>query len=102
MEPISTQLVVGAAVRFLLTPQQNGAPWNVTGATITFIFVRPDLTTLTKSATVASGGGYAYYDTSTSDLNEDGTWTISFLVILGGTTVESQAIAFGVYPSVAG
>jgi hypothetical protein len=69
-------------IRWLVSKDRE--PWNLTGATVSLIFTRPDRTTFTKSMDVTSAsGGIAEYTTDDDDLDMEGTWFVQIRVRKG-------------------
>lgn len=69
-----------------LTILDAGVALNLTGATITFYFRRPNLSTFSRPATIASAAtGLARYVTVAIDFDASGTWHVQALVSFSGT-----------------
>lgn len=68
--------------RLRATLRKDEVPWDITSATITFRFEKPDRTTrFNRAAVIEDGaGGVCYYDTVTTDLDTVGYWTVSVRV----------------------
>lgn len=93
-------LTVGSQYRFLDTLTKDKRLWDLTGATVTIYFKRPDGTTFSQSASLFSATvGQVNYDCSTSDLNQAGNWTRSWKVVLGGVTDYTEPVQFSVLAS---
>jgi hypothetical protein len=65
---------------------KDGNPWDITGATVTLYFQRPDGTQFSRDASGNITATTTYYVSSTSDLDQVGVWWFSFKVVLGGIT----------------
>jgi hypothetical protein len=76
----------------------TGLPWNLTGATVTLTFRRPDGTRFTRLATVTDGpGGVARYVSTTAELDVPGYWCRQWTVTDAlGTTDNSAPVWFNV------
>lgn len=93
-------LVKNKTYTFSLEAKKDGVTWDITGATVTLIFRKPDGTTSTKIATITSGvGGLAEYTTLTTDLDVISTWSRAWNIVLGSIDVRSEPIAFSVINS---
>lgn len=90
-------LVSGSQYRFMATVTRNGSVWDLTGATVTLSFKRPDGTSTSRSASLLSAAnGQVNYDSATVDLNQAGTWTRSWSISLGGIVYKTPPIQFTV------
>ena len=68
--------------RFQVTLYDDDVAVDVTGASITFYFQKPDQTTLTKSGVIGdAAGGVVYYDTVAGDLDQVGSWKLQVRVV---------------------
>jgi hypothetical protein len=76
----------------------TGAPWDLTGATVTLTFRRPDGTRFTRLAAVTDGpGGVARYVSTTAELDVPGYWCRQWTVTDAlGTTDNSALVWFNV------
>lgn len=93
-------LTVGSQYKFLDTITKNGAVWDLTGATVTIFFKRPDGSTFSTAGSLHDAdSGQVTYTCSTSDLSVAGNWTRSWRVVLGGFTDYSEPILFTVVAS---
>jgi hypothetical protein len=81
--------------------------WDITGATVTISFMRygngPDAAATSVgghfSATILSGtDGTAHY-TNAAGLFSEGTWGVSWKVVVGSTVLESEIMFFKVKAS---
>ena len=90
-------LVTGSQYRFMATLTRNGSVWDLTGATVTLSFKRPDATTTSKSASLLSAAaGQVNYDSETTLFDQAGTWTRSWTITLASITYKTVPIQFTV------
>jgi hypothetical protein len=92
-------ITVGSTHRFrpLSGFKKDGVVWDITGATVTIIFTKPDGTQVTKSATlVTPGSGIAEYVTLTADFDVAGTWYYKWRVVQGSVDLATEPIPFAV------
>ena len=95
--PVIDPLTIGSTYRFRLVAKKDGVTWDLTAATISLLFRKPDGTSLTGSATVTDGpGGVAEYVCSTTDLDIIGGWRLSWKVVAGVIVQSSLPIPFSV------
>jgi hypothetical protein len=60
------------------------AAWDLTGATVTLFFTRPDRTSFTRSMDITTAAsGIADYTTDEDDLDQEGTWFVQVRVRKG-------------------
>jgi hypothetical protein len=75
---------------------KNGAPWDLTGAAVTWIARKPDGSYLSGAATIAdAAGGVAKYVCPAADLDQDGRWSYRWRVQQSGvdvTTLEADLL----------
>ncbi len=75
---------VGNTERVTFTIYKDEVPWDVTSATVTFRFKRPNKTTFDRAAVIGNGpAGVVYYDTVDGDFDVPGQWAVSVLVVDG-------------------
>ena len=88
--------------RFLVTIKDDGALVNVSPglASGTFVFKKPDDTTLSRTASTLSDGsassGVMYYDTISGDLDAAGLWKLQGKMILTSGTFYTDIQTFTV------
>lgn len=103
----SPTYIIGNTHQFLLTAKKLAydaaafavldAVWDLTTATVTLIFVKPDGTLVTKTASITNGPkGLAQYTTTTTDLDTVGDWQRYWRVIDGSVDLRSGPITFTV------
>jgi hypothetical protein len=85
---------VGFVFRFAVTDQDD-APFNFTGMTVTVIFKKSDRTVLQQAGTVAGLGGVTY-TTADGDLSVAGRWGVQLKAEGGGRTLFSDSAFFKV------
>lgn len=95
---MSNPLTVGSQYRFEATLTKDGSPWDLTGATVTLYFKRPDGTTFSKTGSLLNSGlnGQVYYDCTTTDLDQAGNWTRAWKIVVGGVTDYATPVQFTV------
>ncbi len=89
--------------RFVVTVKdENDDIVDISGATVTFIFHRPDGTQLHKPATLVNDGtdGQVKYITESGDLNTHGNWRLQAFVDFGTREWYSDIIKFKVYNNI--
>lgn len=111
-----TPPVVGGTYQLLLLATRNGAPWDISGATLSLVLTPPPasgLPALTVAPSVilasavpsppawlatllASYTTVGSYTTLTTDLSVPGPWTASWEVTLGGVVAPFAGDAFTV------
>lgn len=92
-----TSITKGSTHRFTLNATKDGATWDLTGATVTLVLVDPSGNEINCSATLsAPTSGVAYYDTSTTDLDEVGTWQRVWKIVQSSVTMWSVRTNFHV------
>ena len=90
-------LTVGSTYDFILNAKKDGVTWNITGATVTVVFRKPDASQVTRSATVTDGpNGVAAYAGTTTDLDVIGGWRRTWRVVLGAIDLRYIPIPFSV------
>lgn len=78
---------VGSVDRIRVTLLKDDVAWNLASAVVTFTFIPPSGEDFDRTATVESASeGIAYYDTTTTDLDEVGYWTLRVTVVDGAVT----------------
>ena len=87
-------IVTGNTVRFRTKPTLDGAIWNISTAVSSLFLWNPDGEVIEKTGMYS--GGYAYYDTTTSDLNEGGMWSRAWRFVVGGLSLTSAPVQFTV------
>lgn len=94
-------LTVGSQYRFQAALKKNGLVWDLTGATVTLEFKRPDGTTFSRSASLLNAtAGVVYYDSAVADLDVAGTtWTRAWKVTLNSKVNYTTPIGFTVVSS---
>lgn len=93
----SEPLTKNSTYVFRLDADKDGAPWDLTGATVTLTFRYPDGTTAAKSATLTTpASGIAEYTTLTTDLTQLGRHEAMWRVVQGSIDLESLPEAFTV------
>ncbi len=93
-------LVVGSQYNFLDVITRNGVIWDLTGATVTIYFKRPDATTFSFTGTLTTPtSGQVSYQCATTDLNQAGQWTRAWKVVLNGVTYWTVPTSFQVVVS---
>ncbi len=93
-------LVKNKTYTFSLEAQKDEVVWDITGATVTLVFRKPNGVTVTKSATITNGvAGLAEYTTLTTDLDVISTWSRAWNVVLGSIDIRSEPISFNVIDS---
>lgn len=87
----SNTLTVGSTYRWQLTATLDGDVWDLSAATVTLKFHRPDGSTSEFAAVLVGGGtgGVARYDNDTLDLDVAGRWRRSWEVIDGDVVQRS-------------
>lgn len=96
---MSSPLTIGSTYRFAPDGAitRDGAPWDLTGATVTVLLKAPSGAITTLTATVDdAAGGLAHADNATGDLSERGTWTRSWKVEQSGVVLISVPVPFEV------
>ena len=89
--------IIGNTHKFLLAAEKDGLTWDLSSATVTLIFVKPDWSQVTKSATLVSGpAGTAQYTTLTTDLDQSGKWRRFWRVVDGSVDLRYGPILFDV------
>ena len=78
-----TRVMAGSVRRIRFTIKKDGSPWDLTAATVTLRFEKPDReTTFDRTMTKESAvGGIVYYDTTTDEIDESGRWTLGVKVV---------------------
>jgi len=76
---------VGDTDRFRFQLKKDKVPWDLTAATVTFTFNRPENEgggSFDRVATIESPktDGWVHYDSTVNDLDVDGNWTLDVLV----------------------
>lgn len=95
-----SSLTVGSQYRFRATLTKDGMVWDLTGATITLNFKKPDGSTSTRSASLlVASSGQVYYDSTVADLDQAGEWRRSWKVNLGGIISLTVPVRFTVVES---
>lgn len=91
---------IGAKIQ--LTVTKNSATYNITGATVTFLYEKPGGTAGTWAATIdtASTGVTSYTTTAAGDLDTVGKWEVQAKVVLGSDTLYSVKESFNVLDNV--
>jgi hypothetical protein len=91
---------VGGTHRFEHAAWADGEAWDLTGATVTLHFRRPDGTTFARTATITdAAAGEAEYTTLTTDLDTAGWWARAWEVTQGGVVVPGRERLFYVDPA---
>lgn len=81
------QFATGSVDRIRVTITKDGEEWVLSSATVTYTFTSPSGTSFDRAATVEdAAGGIAYYDTTTTDLDESGYWRLEVTVVDGAVT----------------
>lgn len=78
----------GSVDRIRATITKDGAVWNLSSGTVTLTFEKPDRATQFSRSMVAenAAGGIFYYDTTTTEIDETGWWTVTMTVVDGAVT----------------
>ena len=94
-------IVVGNTMDFQLAAGQGGIAWDLTEATVSLEFRRPDGTIVgPSSATITDGpGGLAHFQCLDTLLDIDGRWARQWKVTQSGVELASKQIVFLVAPS---
>lgn len=89
---------VGGTYTWTLNAQKTGETWNITGATVTISFRKPNDTVAgTFTATLSNpSGGVATYTNSATLLSVPGTWIRQWKVSVGGVVAWSDEEQFEV------
>jgi hypothetical protein len=89
---------VGSVDRLRFPLTKDGVPWNLSGGSVQLTFKKPDRVTVFTRAAVAenAAGGIFYYDTTTSDIDTPGWWTVS-VQVTDGTVVKKYPYDIGFY-----
>lgn len=86
---LSKDLVTGLGIK------KNGVVWDLTGATVSVIFERPDETEFTRVATITdAANGLASYTNPAGELDVIGTWTKCWQVVQGSISIRSLPETF--------
>jgi len=87
---------------FKLTIADAGSVVDVSSATTTVNFRRPDGTCFSKTADKVDGGsgGIVRYITESGDLNTTGTWKLQAFVDFGATEFYSDIHSFRVHKNI--
>lgn len=88
---------VGDANAYQIQPLLDGAPWTLTGGTVTLFLLPPGGTALQKSATIS--GTQATYTDEPSSLTTAGTWLRWWTITVGSITKTSPFVRFLVQPT---
>ena len=93
-----TNLTTGSTHRLKLAATKDGVTWDLTGATVSLVLTDPDGNEATYSATLSGTptDGTAYYDLSTSILDQVGTWKRTWKVVQSSVTMWSTQTKFQV------
>ena len=77
---------------------QDGAVVDISSATISIVYVRPNKTTFTKTASLTGDGtdGEMEYTTDSSDLDEEGKWFAQGIVVIAGKEYPTTIVNFAV------
>ena len=94
---MANPICVGDTVPFKVAPTRGGSPWDISAGTTTIYFKAPN-GAVTSHATTYSGG-YAWYTTTTADLNMAGTWYVSWLFVAQGLSLSTVPQSFTVSAS---
>lgn len=85
----------GSTHRFQLTATKDGVVWDLTGATVTLYLIDTAGVQTNYTATISDPtAGVAYYDVSTSVLNQSGQWARAWRVVQSGVTLWSVRTGF--------
>jgi hypothetical protein len=78
---------------------ENDAAVDVSTATVTFIFKKPDNSLITRSTTFVTDGtdGLVNYASVIGDLDQHGNWSLQAFVDYGSTEWYSDITKFKVY-----
>lgn len=96
---MSTAIQKGSVgVRIQITITKSGAQWNLTGATVTFLFQKPSGSYVAKAATAedADKGVYSYVSDSASVFDETGEWKVHPKVAVGSSVYYGGVVRFPV------
>lgn len=94
-----TDVIVTDTTLFELNALRNGVVWDITGATVTLKFKKPDGTVLSVAPIVTDGpNGVAQYNAPTSVLDARGDWIRQWTVTKSGVILSSRQIHFNVFP----
>jgi len=105
MPSASNPPVEGGTFQFLLPATKDGIPWDITGGSVSVVFTRKDGTQFAVTGSVISAPaayialGYTtigQYTTLVTDLNQYGTWSVAWTVVLGSITAPFGPAIFTV------
>ncbi len=90
------QVGIYSVKRFRVTIKKDGNPWDLSSGSVQFVFEKPDRSTQNSYAGVAenAAAGIFYYDTTTTDLDTTGRWTLNVRVT-DGTVVDRYPYEIG-------
>jgi hypothetical protein len=94
--PAAGNVVKSGTYNFVLVPTKDGVAWDLTGATVTLTFHKPNGGTFERAAAVAGGGATASYTTTTGDLDAAGLWVRVWRVVSGAIDLRSVPQFFDV------
>lgn len=73
--------------RLRITFKKDGVAWSSMSA-VTLTFENPDRTTQTSQGMTLESSNVWYYDLTTTDITDDGYWTLGVTVTDSGSTIK--------------
>lgn len=99
---VDEPVVIGGTYYWLLTAYKDDVIWDLTGATITHYFQKPDRTIKSYSAIIlVATDGTAYQINPSSTFDSVGVWKHSWKILQSGIEIESAFEEFPVHKSLA-
>lgn len=76
----SAALTVGSLYKWQATLTRDSATWDLSAATVTFWWKKPDGSKVSQTVDTATAGGVCTYSDVASQLDQIGPWTFSAFV----------------------